>query len=138
MTTIACNRELMAADSICTADNESFKVRKIFRKGGAIIGGAGECADIQKFVAWHGSKDPMPDLGDEFTAVVLTANGIFTCTKDCQMIQVLDPYYAIGSGRQGAMVAMDKGDGPRLAVAAACRRDLYSGGKIDVLKLKGN
>jgi ATP-dependent protease HslVU (ClpYQ) peptidase subunit len=137
MTTIACNREMMAGDSLGTADSESFTIRKIFRKGSTLIGAAGECSDIPKFVAWFGSKESIPDLREDFTAIILTAEGIFTCTKDCQMIHVLDPYYAIGSGRQGAMVAMDKGEDPRQAVASACKRDLYSGGRIDVLKLKG-
>lgn len=138
MTTIAANRKMMAADSKCSAGGQYFLTRKIERVGDALIGCCGSAADCAKFFAWYGKNESVPEITQgEFNALVLTPRGLFLYESDCSPMEVKDKYYAIGSGAQGALVAMDKGDDPEAAVAAASKRDLFSGGPVDVLTLRG-
>lgn len=138
MTTIAANRKVMAADSRCSAGGVWFQTKKIERKGDALIGACGKASDCSKFMEWYGSGNPVPEITEgEFEALVLTPKGLFLYQWDCSPMQLKDRHYAIGSGQQGALVALDKGDEPKQAVEAACKRDLFSGGPIDVYLLKG-
>lgn len=138
MTTIAANLQCMAADSRCSAGSASFKTKKVERRGDALIGACGKASDCAKFFAWFGTGNSAPELTDgEFDALVLTPAGLFFYQSDCSAMPLKDKYYAIGSGWQGAMVALDKGDDPKKAVEAAIKRDIFSGGPVDVFYLKG-
>lgn len=133
MTTIACNRSMMAADTLMDDEGMITYTTKIFRVPGAIIGFAGEVAEGLKFIEWY--KDQEEDLELENTsAIVLTSKGIFTYESEHPIV-VREPYYSIGSGKSYAMNAMDNGHKPDEAIRQAMRRDTGTGGEIDVLIL---
>jgi ATP-dependent protease HslVU (ClpYQ) peptidase subunit len=49
--------------------------------------------------------------------------------------QSIDPPFAIGSGMDFALGAMDAGKSPAEAVEIACRRDPHSGGEVTSLSI---
>lgn len=140
MTTIAANREVMAADSKCTVDSVSFHTPKIFRKKGALIATAGDCGPGNRFLEWYGSRrKKKPDIGadEDFEALVLTAKGLIYYGKDFEPVPIASGVFAIGSGSVAALTAMKVyGATPEQAVEAACVIDEYTEGPVQVFNLK--
>lgn len=140
MTTIAANRREMAADQKVTDNDRTFRARKIRRIGTAIVGAAGTGPATNKFFAWlaSGAQDDPPKMAkdDELDAIVLTPAGLFVYGTDCTAEEILDDFYAVGSGAQAALAAMHLGHDPRKAVEIACVVDNSTGGPVDVLKLE--
>ena len=139
MTTIAASRTAMAGDRRVTDGDTTFSGRKIHRVGEAIVGAAGSGGAIAKFLKYlrAGDLDDVPKFGkdDELSALVLTPAGLFAYDTECQPEEILDPFYAVGSGKQAALAAMHMGATPQKAVAIACIVDNSSGEPIDVLEL---
>lgn len=144
MTTIAANRKCMAADRKVTDDNGRRTAKKIVRIGDAIVGCAGSSGACNKFIRYlevkatcaDDEEADLPDFekDDELSALILTPEGLFTvATKDCELEEVLDPFYAIGSGGMAALAAMHLGLEPPEAVEIACKVDAASDGPIDVI-----
>jgi ATP-dependent protease HslVU (ClpYQ) peptidase subunit len=140
MTTIAANKKCMAADRKVTDGDRVFKTHKIRRIGDAIVGGAGTSSAIAKFFRWmeSGKQDSPPklDKDDELEALVLTPAGLFTYGNDFTPDEVLDPFYAIGSGAHAALAAMHMKATPKRAVEIACKVDNSTDGPVDVLMLR--
>ena len=139
MTTIAANRRMMAGDQRVTDGDRSFRTRKIRRIGDAIVGAAGTGPAIGKFFQWlaDGQQDDPPKMvkDDELDALVLTPAGLFCYGTDCTAEEVLDDFYAVGTGAQAALAAMHLGCDPARAVAIACAVDNATGGPVDSLTL---
>lgn len=139
MTTIAVSRNQMAADQRVTDGNRRFRGKKIRRIGGAVVGCAGDGASIAKFIRWleEGQQDDPPKFAKdaELEAIVLTPAGIFAYGTDCVPEEVLDPFYACGTGAEAALGAMHMGADPRRAVEVAALVDNSTGGPIDVIDL---
>ncbi len=143
MTTIAASRTEMAADSKCTNGNQSFKTRKLYRIGDAIVGAAGNDGGINKFLEWIRAGDPdleTPKFAkdDELEALVLTPAGLFSYGTSCAPDEVLDEFYAIGSGGNAALAAMHLGCSPSAAVEVACKVDNGSGLPVQAFALATN
>lgn len=139
MTTIAADRESMAADSKVVVDGVSFKSTKIFRKGKALIATAGNCGAGNKFIAWYGTKRKKPELKDdeELEALVLTRKGLVYYGNDLEPVTITDDRFAIGSGRDAALTAMRVyGATPEEAVEAACMIDEGTDGPVRVVRLE--
>jgi ATP-dependent protease HslVU (ClpYQ) peptidase subunit len=145
MTTIAVRAGIMAADSRVTIHTEEGGARmtqciKIFRRKDAIIGLAGESEPGLVFLDWYGSGKPAPsvliDAEADFTALVLTAKGIFEYGKYCRPEKVRGKYWAVGSGCKAALGAMAMGATAEKAVEVACGIDPYTAPPVHVLKLK--
>lgn len=145
MTTIAVRGGIMAADSRVTIHTEEGGARvtqciKIFRRKEALIGLAGESEPGLVFLDWYGSKKAPPsvliDAEADFTALVLTAQGVFEYGKYCMPEKVLGRYWAVGSGSKAALGAMAMGANAERAVEVACEIDPYTAAPIRVLKLK--
>jgi ATP-dependent protease HslVU (ClpYQ) peptidase subunit len=140
MTTIAANKRSMAADQKVTDGDRNFRNHKLRRIGSAVVGAGGDGPSIARFFRWieFGRQDEPPKLGkdDELEALVLTADGLFVYGRDCVPEEVLDDFYAIGTGAQAALSAMHMGATPKRAVEIACRVDNNTGGPVDVLGLK--
>lgn len=138
MTTIACDRKSMAADSRRTrggfAYTSSPKVRKI---NGDLVGAAGDVSDIEKFSDWYKTKEnKLPKLRD-MNALVLTKEGVlYEVYENGVFIEVIEPFYAIGSGFELAMAAMEAGASTKKAVEIACKYDKNSGLPVQVERIK--
>lgn len=141
MTTIAANRECMAADHKVTDGDTSYRAAKIWKRGSAIVGAAGSNSAINKFRKWidRGYKGRLPEFLEEeaaeFAAIVLNPDGLFVFDSSCVPDRIIDPFYAIGTGKQAALAAMHMGAGPQKAVEIACEVDNSTGPPVVVLKL---
>ena len=146
MTTIAYRDGVLAADSRVTyGEDGSARVhtcKKLFRKRvthgkktfDVIIATAGESSPGMVFVDWYGTGKPIPDiflhLGGDFSCLVLTPQGLFEYDVYCRAEEILDDFYAIGSGAKAALAAMHCGKSAIEAVRIAARIDPYTGGRI--------
>lgn len=156
MTTIAYKDGILAADSCVSLQTEAggsrkFQCEKLFRKMckgkdgkryPAVIALAGESSPGMVFLDWFGTgKEPprqlLIDASADFTALVLTPQGLFEADAYCRLDKVIDPFYAIGSGAKAALGAMHAGATARAAVGIACKIDPYSMPPILFMSLPG-
>lgn len=128
MTTIACNRKMMVADMQSDDAGTKCPAHKIFRVKGAIIGIAGEYGQGLLFRDWYKDRrKKKPELTEDFSALVLTRQGIEKW-ENTLVSQPIDlPFYAIGTGGHLALAAMECGRDPKQAVKIACKYDTHSG-----------
>lgn len=143
MTTIACNREEMAADSRFHEDGVTFSCMKLYRIGQSVFGIAGETRGEFKFLAWLRAGRPdeaRPTFEgemDEFYALELNASGIFYWDKHLYGVEAVEPCLAIGTGGDFARAFMATGMTPGQAVQQVCDRglDYATGGPVHVKHL---
>jgi len=139
----------MAADSRATVEGDDggtsvTKCSKLFRKKvgkkEVIIGTAGETGPGLIFLDWYGSGKDAPlkliDGDADFTCLVLTNEGLFEYDKWCRGEEVLDKFYAIGSGRKAAMGAMHAGAEAKHAVQIACLVDPFTAPPVVSMSLE--
>ncbi len=106
-----------------------------------IIGLAGESAPGLVLLDWYGSGDPEPESINgaestaDFTALILTHEGLFEADGYCRPEQILDECYAVGTGAHAAMGAMRAGKSAEEAVEIACTIDIYSALPLQTMKL---
>ena len=153
MTTIAYRANIIAADSRETWDSDAGgtsigNCEKLFRKRvgkrEVIIGTAGGSYLGMIFVDWFGDlgKEPPTILRDahldeDFDVLVLDRGKVYTANHLCRLIEVIDPFIAIGSGRKAALAAMHCGRSAREAVAIACKVDPYTAPPIVTMTMPG-
>lgn len=138
MTTIACDRSDMAADGRVTSNGETFPGTKIYRVNGVLYGSAGLYAASVRFIEWaqRGEKGRLPRLARDFSALKLTKDGIYVITDDDPTwMRCNSDHFAIGSGKDLALGAMEMGASPLEAVCIAMKWDTLSGGEPAVLSL---
>lgn len=153
VTTIAYKNGVLAADSCVSLQTEAggsrkFRCEKLYRKTigkgrskkNVIIGLGGESSPGLLFLDWYGSgKEPPTQLIDgdaDFTALILTLDGLFEADAYCRPDKILEPFYAIGSGAKAALGAMHAGASAKRAVEIACRIDPYTAPPIVTMRLK--
>ena len=153
MTTIAFKANTIAADSRETWESEAGgasvgSCEKLFRKKvgrrEVVIGTAGGSYLGMVFVDWFDAsgKEPPPILRDahldeDFSVLVLDRGKVYTANYLCRLVEVIDPFTAIGSGRKAALAAMYCGRSAREAVAVACKIDPYSAPPIVTMTMPG-
>ena len=135
MTTVATDGLSMAGDgqrehrgTIVTSAAE--KVRRL--SDGRIVGTAGCVATGIKAVKWLEGGGDAPDFPSdvEFSALILYPTGIVEMMgHECVLMPVALPF-AIGSGMDLAIGAMEAGADPAKAVLIASMRDPGTGGVI--------
>ena len=138
MTTIATRGDgILAADSQCTWGDTKSRVTKLHRLPcGGVVGGAGAFPEIMRYVRWMqaGGKGKAPKInnadllvayGDGRTGTI--CGGIFT--------EAVGPQ-AVGSGMQGAMVAMAMGANAEEAVRAVAEVDPSTSGPFQVMVIE--
>ena len=148
MTTIAANCEGMASDSQMTDEKSATmqSVPKFWRVKGWLVGGAGDYADIIKVIEELKIQktDPGTTLreveiklkADTVILLLLSPNGNLYMSEDgSSPLPISDGFAAIGSGAQGALVAMHLGATPAEAVRAVKKVDPSTGGRIITRKL---
>lgn len=149
MTTIAYRDGVVAADSAESGgDSVTTRCDKLFRKKigkrNVIIATAGGTYSGMLFVDWYGSGKPPPDalmaldLEEDFEVLVFDRGEVWTCNHLCCLVEVIEPYVAIGSGRSHALTAMDCGRSAREAVRLACLRNCYSRLPISTMTVSVN
>ena len=147
MTTIFAYRDAMYADSGVSDEGLVFPAAKLFRVGDAIIGTSGESCLTRVFMEQLGRgvfdpPDP-PKSRDcwDFSALVLTPEGLWHYGPYFDGDQVLGIYHAIGSGGSSALAALHalrarcEGVNPILCVECAIKVDSYSHGPVQWMRL---
>lgn len=155
MTTVAVRGNVMASDAQITMGDMIINTttQKIFPVGGCLVGISGGLCSAMEFIEWFGAKMeaqlaqedypyvtvmPPEDLLDPaFHCIVLYPDGsifeFFSC-KD--VIEHKEGYYAVGSGMPYALSVMDNGGSAEEAIRVAIKRDVSSGGEVNVVTLE--
>jgi len=135
----------MVSDNQNTLAGIPTPCRKIYRmtKGpnkGTLVGTTGAAGPCFIFMEWYEqhSKHAFEDMMDDNQILHVEEEDDFWCillTPDKEILivdrffcpeEIPVPYYAVGSGGNIALGAMDAGATAREAVEIACRRDTYS------------
>jgi len=141
MTTVVYSHKLkqiavdgrVSAGSLISCDTYD-KTRK---RDGLIFICAGMVADIDILVeSYPYGYEGMDEL--EATALVIDEGKLYQCTQHDKKYYVtpIDFDTAMGSGGDFALAALDFGKTPKEAVKYAMTRDMATGGKIQVIKVK--
>ncbi len=154
MTTLAIKDGIMCSDSQITSGETitSTETVKLFKIGTDIVGVGGSVCDSRVFVEYleglHLATDvrkeyPSASIGDpdkpsntDMQALVLSEDGSITAYYGFDYFNVTGTMYAMGSGRDFALAAMDAGLSAEESVQIAIKRDVYSGGDVQVMKLE--
>lgn len=146
MTTIACNREVIAGDSLVTCEElTNYKARKLFRLGGSIFGVSGDNKAIAKFILWQQSTDkterPHFKHYDDLAVIELRSDGIYLWDTDLFPEKIEDEQgnYAVGSGHILALYCMrELGHSPERAIAEVCKIDTLCSPPVRWMRLDGS
>lgn len=151
MTTILVTKDNdMLADSIITSGCFiiQYDVHKIESINGSLVGVAGSWDSCMAFKEWYenlceakeaiktypGLNIKPPKIkGEEdqdFQALVLSPDGTLMLFEDNNVPYEVEKPYAIGSGGEYAICAMDAGADGMEAITIAIKRDIFSGGDI--------
>ena len=137
MTTIAYDGQTVAYDSRLSKANGimSDKYSKLMTVQGVQFIFCGVPSD----------KDLLPDAyfnnqlegTAEISALIIDQGKVYeiACYEDIEILEVTGMPWAIGSGSDHALTAMDLGQSAREAVKSAMKRDMYTGGKIHTLEV---
>lgn len=142
MTTIVYRDGVMAGDrrvsSGSVVEHETTKVHR--RSDGTLIGIAGTSTDGWAFVLWMLSGEPegqrpSMDKDSQFEALVARPDGRVEWHNKAGLMPAEGPHFAIGSGRQFALGALDMGASVERALEIAVRRDCFTGPDFDVVQI---
>lgn len=145
MTTIAANRECMAADQRVVTSGAFHHEDKIFRVGSSLFGTAGHGSLVLVLLEWLRSpqrnrlqlyKQISEEMRDEIILLELNPGGLYRWDGWGVACRVNDPFHAVGSGSVVALQKMHDGGTPQEAVKAALALDECSGPPIQVEYLK--
>ncbi len=143
MTTILADYKLglMVADSNATDGDRVWKIKKVHRIKGALIGLAGVMSEGQAFLEWYRGdiekKAPVFEFG-ESTALVLDEFGLFYFDMNTLgLTKVPGGIESAGSGSVAAICAYEAlgFKDPTRAVRIACKHDNGSRGPVRTYKL---
>lgn len=142
MTTILADAKLgvMVADSNMTDGDRIWKVKKIHRIRGALVGLAGIMSEGQAFLRWFAADDgkaPEFEFGGS-TALVLDGGGLFLFDENTLgLTKVPGGIESAGSGAVAAIAAYEAlgFQDPVRAVRIACKHDQGSRPPVRSYKL---
>lgn len=141
MTTIAANRECLAADTRVVNGSSYYHAPKIFRIGNSLLGTAGDGFACLAFVEWFKSPRRNPQTlhkmfaeldRDAIWIVELNPSGIHFWNGWGYPETIMDECFAVGTGGMAALEAMRSGKTPEEAVSRALAHDENSGPPIQV------
>lgn len=146
MTVIAWDGKTLAADKRMTSYGCAATVNKIARaKNGELLAISGNASVGLSLINWFEAgrdKSSYPNNlsgdGDSLAnlLVVYPEGTVMRYESTPFPIQVIEPFCAMGSGRDYALAAMYLGHDARKAVAVACEFDTGCGNGMDVLTLE--
>ncbi len=142
MTTIATDGRSMAGDGLATANRticarQMVKVHRL--SDGSLYGACGDDGDGQRHQAWVEGGcvgQPPEKMESGFGFLVLRPNGELFEGSENGILCPIDAPFAIGSGFDVAVGAMDMGADAERAIEITSQRDVWTGGKITVLHLE--
>lgn len=150
MTTITYRNRKISSDGQVSFGSriDTTTLKKVRKINGCLVGGAGRLASVLQFFDWFQEwSDAQQVQGDaphvkvfvpegiddeDFNGLVVFADEVVFMYEGGKKSYQLtgQDYYAIGSGSDFALAAMDAGATAEEAVAVAILRDVYSGGQI--------
>lgn len=140
MSVIAWDGTTLAADKRADSGGYNYTVTKIFDCGDALIGVAGDFPrGIQMLQWWKNGRTPeefpFERVGDEWAVLlVIHRSGLIERYESRpEPFPVENPFHAVGSGRDFALMAMHVGYDARKAVELTCELSSHCGNGIDVL-----
>ena len=139
MTTVAFRDGVLAADTLSTTNGlrDDYGV-KVWKFRGVIGAAAGSRALCLKFQDWirGGMQGDCPFEGqDDGNGFIAAPNGVAVCWSTNGPWPVRAPFYALGSGYQLAMGAMEAGASAEEAVRVAIKHDTGTGGEVVAVRL---
>ena len=138
MTTIAWDGKILAVDSQCVASDIIINnnEQKLFLDVGPYkaVAISGSLQEMILFIRWLDRRDntDQPELREGGVAVCVCENGALY-TYFSQHKGNPQPHHGIftaGTGCEIALGAMEAGANAIKAVEIACKRDIYTGGKV--------
>lgn len=148
MTTIVFANNELSGDGRCTIGDTilSDDVVKVYNINNRLIGFAGRYASGLKFLEWFEGFDNanevqqqvpfvsvnIPELmeDEDFTGIVAYPEGYVMLFEGGKAFYEVKAPYAIGSGSDIALGALDQGATAEEAVRVACKRNVLSGGLV--------
>lgn len=139
MTIIAWDGKVLAADKRATGDGMANRVTKIWRVGEHLLATAGSIPAGMALRDWytHGAKPaeyPEAAVNNGAVLIVITAGKKILEYAGAYPYEIEDAYYAMGSGRAFATMAMRLGKSAVEAVELTCEFDVSCGNGIDILE----
>lgn len=141
--TVVCFRDgILCADRLVTASyggrvGHRSKIFRTSTEGNhyGFSGPIGAAAIFTRWLAEGGALKDAPDLDEHQAIEIRSGNRVaLSSGKKPVFIEVEAPFYAIGSGWQLALGAMEMGATAEQAVEVAIRHDEGCGGQIDVIR----
>jgi len=143
MTCIAWDGKTLASDKRVTEEGLARTVTKIRRINGLLVGATGLTWAGREMLAWveRGRKpEDFPasqrNKDDWAGTIVIEGTHILTYDRGPYPIEIEDPTYAIGSGRDYALAAMHCGKTAAEAVEIAALFETGCGNGVDTLELE--
>lgn len=138
MTCVAYREGIIAADSMSVVEEVKMNNEvKVARRKGHLFGLSGDdMPPLDEAIKWYFNKC-RGKLGPyKFTMLVVTPDKkVFDIEQNGSTNAINAPFYAVGSGAQAAMCAMEVGATAEQAVAACIKWCPEVGGKVVVRKL---
>ena len=148
MTTIAVNKKMIAADKQMTHSSGTkmtgatkiyelpeSAAMKIFNVKRALVGFCGNVDSFANAITWLHNPDDDPPKVKGIEMLLLTEKGIYHASTLQNWTLIKDPFFAIGTGMQFAMAAMEVGKTPFEAVKIASKFDNNTGQGFNKIEL---
>lgn len=133
MTTVAFDGKTLAADTMAISGGLKRRTQKIFRLGdGRLFGGSGLYEEVLLVRDWLNDGGVKPKLED-FSGLVIS-NGKAFLLGQLLVLMPLDDKYAVGSGRDFAIAAMQLGKTAKESVEFAAQFDAWTGYEVETLE----
>lgn len=132
MTTIAWDGKVLAGDTLSVNGSFCREVVKIHRVQKDIyFGAAGYLEDAYKALAWLRQQDSeRPELDESFTGIVVEKGKAYRIEAGLIYLPIKEPYHAVGSGADCAIVALYLGKSAVEAIKIASLFDVNTGSKV--------
>lgn len=136
MTTIAWDGKTLAVDSFGVRGDTvaSKSVKKLFVNVGPFkaVAFSGTLQECEPLIKWIKKGGDNPSLDEGFNLVCISKKGKCFSLHDGKALFFVKEkgVWASGSGSNIALGAMDAGATAIEAVKIACKRDIYTGGKV--------
>lgn len=143
MTTIAYRDGVLAADTRAYSGDarplgQKSKIERL--EDGTLIGVSSSIAGGGETVRrWYADQRPSDiELPSNFTMIAISREGEVFFAKDTPHVSgpLTAPYFAIGSGADFALGALETGVSAKGAVLLACRLDVWSDEPVEILTLE--
>lgn len=141
MTTIAADRHTIACDSaIDPGDGTSFRVTtKLHEIPGGWAGYAGTVSVAVELIKWlrSGKRRKKKEFArkDEASVLIAKRSGLWLLDQEYLLLELAEPYFAIGSGSVAARAAFMAGADAASAVEIAIALDPKSDGPVTSVAL---